>query len=144
MPPNKPQTFRQAIQMYWFTHIGVTIEMNNWDAYSPGKLDQHLEPFYEKEIAEGTLTREEAFELLENLWIQFNNQPAPPKVGITLKESATYTDFCNINTGALRPDGTSGVSDVSYLILEVMDEMKLLQPSSNVQISRKSPREILT
>ncbi len=143
VPENKPETFRQAIQMYWFTHIGVTTEMNNWDAYSPGKLDQHLEPFYEKEIEEGTLTREFARELLENLWIQFNNQPAPPKVGITLKESATYTDFCNINTGALRPDGTSGVSDVSYLILEVMDEMKLLQPSSNVQISRKSPEKFL-
>lgn len=143
VPANKPETFRQAIQMYWFTHIGVTVEMNNWDAYSPGKLDQHLEPFYNKEIAEGTLTREEAFEYLENLWIQFNNQPAPPKVGITLKESATYTDFCNINTGALRPDGTSGVSDVSYLILEVMDELKLLQPSSNVQISRKTPEHFL-
>jgi trans-4-hydroxy-L-proline dehydratase len=143
VPAHKPETFRQAIQMYWFTHIGVTIEMNNWDAYSPGKLDQHLEPFYEKEIAEGTLNRDQAREYLENLWIQFNNQPAPPKVGITLKESATYTDFCNINTGALRPDGTSGVSEVSYLILEVMDEMKLLQPSSNVQISRKTPEHFL-
>jgi trans-4-hydroxy-L-proline dehydratase len=143
VPAYKPETFRQAIQMYWFTHIGVTIEMNNWDAYSPGKLDQHLEPFYEREIAEGTLTREQAHEYLENLWIQFNNQPAPPKVGITLKESATYTDFCNINTGALRPNGTSGVSEVSYLILEVMDEMKLLQPSSNVQISRKTPEHFL-
>jgi formate C-acetyltransferase len=117
--------------------------MNNWDAYSPGKLDQHLEPFYANEIKAGTLTRESARELLECFWIQFNNQPAPPKVGITLKESATYTDFCNINTGSLRPDGTSGVSDVSYLILEVMDEMKLLQPSSNVQISRKSPERFL-
>jgi len=143
VPAHKPETFRQAIQMYWFTHIGITVEMNNWDAYSPGKLDQHLEPFYEKEIAAGTLTREQAREYLENLWIQFNNQPAPPKVGITLKESGTYTDFCNINTGSLRPDGTSGVSDVSYLILEVMDEMKLLQPSSNVQISRKSPEHFL-
>ncbi|MEE1032550.1 MAG: pyruvate formate lyase family protein, partial [Ruminococcus sp.] len=137
------KTFRQAVQMYWFTHIGVTIEMNNWDAYSPGKLDQHLEPFYEKDLDEGRLTREEAREILESFWIQFNNQPSPPKVGITLKESATYTDFCNLNTGALRPDGTSGVSDVSYLILEVMDEMKLLQPSSNVQISRKSPEKFL-
>ncbi|MBP2097779.1 trans-4-hydroxy-L-proline dehydratase [Enterococcus rivorum] len=143
VPENKPETFRQAIQAYWFSHIGVTTEMNNWDAYSPGKLDQHLEEFYDKEIAEGTLTRDEAREYLENLWVQFNNQPAPPKVGITLKESATYTDFCNINTGALRPDGTSGVSEVSYLILEVMDEMKLLQPSSNVQISRKSPENFL-
>lgn len=143
VPKHAPKTFRQAVQMYWFTHIGVTVEMNNWDAYSPGKLDQHLEPFYNKEIASGELTRDEAREILENLWIQFNNQPAPPKVGITLKESATYTDFCNINTGALRPDGTSGVSDVSYLILEVMDEMKLLQPSSNVQISKKSPEHFL-
>ena len=143
VPKHAPRTFRQAVQMYWFTHIGVTVEMNNWDAYSPGKLDQYLEPFYEKELEEGTLTREEAKEILESLWIQFNNQPAPPKVGITLKESATYTDFCNINTGALRPDGSSGVSDVSYLILEVMDEMKLLQPSSNVQISRKTPEKFL-
>jgi formate C-acetyltransferase len=143
VPKHAPQTFRQAVQMYWFTHIGVTVEMNNWDAYSPGKLDQHLEPFYEKDIEEGRLTREGAREILENLWIQFNNQPAPPKVGITLKESATYTDFCNINTGALRPDGTTGVNEVSYLILEVMDEMKLLQPSSNVQISRKTPEKFL-
>lgn len=143
VPAHAPRTFRQAVQMYWFTHIGVTVEMNNWDAYSPGKLDQHLEPFYERDLAEGRLTREEAREILENLWIQFNNQPAPPKVGITLKESATYTDFCNINTGALRPDGSCGVSEVSYLILEVMDEMKLLQPSSNVQISRKSPEKFL-
>ncbi len=143
VPRHAPKTFRQAVQMYWFTHIGVTIEMNNWDAYSPGKLDQHLEPFYDRDIADGRLTRDAAKEILENLWIQFNNQPAPPKVGITLKESATYTDFCNINTGSLRPDGTSGVSEVSYLILEVMDEMKLLQPSSNVQISRKSPEKFL-
>jgi len=143
VPTHPPKTFRQALQMYWFTHIGVTIEMNNWDAYSPGKLDQHIEPFYNKDIEDGLLTREFARELLESLWIQFNNQPAPPKVGITLKESATYTDFCNINTGALRPDGTCGVSDVSYLILEVMDEMKLLQPSSNVQISRKTPEHFL-
>lgn len=143
VPAHAPQTFRQAIQMYWFTHIGVTVEMNNWDAYSPGKFDQHLEPFYQADLAAGRLTRDGAKELLENMWIQFNNQPAPPKVGITLKESATYTDFCNINTGALRKDGTSGVNDVSYLILETMDEMKLLQPSSNVQISKKSPQHFL-
>ena len=143
VPEHRPQTFRQAIQMYWFTHIGVTTEMNNWDAYSPGKFDQYLEPFYDRDLAEGRLTRDDAKELLEALWIQFNNQPAPPKVGITLKESATYTDFCNINTGALRSDGTCGVSDVSYLILEVMDDMRLLQPSSNVQISQKTPERFL-
>ena len=77
------------------------------------------------------------------MWVKFNNQPAPPKVGITLKESGTYTDFANLNTGGITEDGQDGVNDVSYLILDCMDEMKLLQPSSNVQISRKTPRHFL-
>lgn len=143
VPAHKPQTFAQAIQMYWFIHIGVTVEINPWDALSPGRLDQHLYPFYKQGLEEGTLTRDEAKELLQCLWVKFNNQPAPPKVGITLKESSTYTDFANINTGGVKADGADGVNEVSYLILETMDEMKLLQPSSNVQISRKSPQLFL-
>jgi len=139
VPANKPETFQQAIQMYWFVHIGVTTELNPWDALSPGRLDQHLIPFYRKGIEDGTLTRDKAKELLECLWVKFNNQPAPPKVGITLKESSTYTDFANLNTGGVTSEGADGVNDVSYIILEVMDEMKLLQPSSNVQISKKTP-----
>lgn len=143
VPAHKPQTFHQALQMYWFVHIGVTTELNIWDAFSPGRLDQHLNPFYEKDVEEGTLNREKAQELMECFWVKFNNQPAPPKVGITLKESATYTDFSNINTGGITPDGQNGVNDVSYIILDTMDEMQLLQPSSNVQISRKTPQKFL-
>ncbi|SFE55520.1 trans-4-hydroxy-L-proline dehydratase [Peptostreptococcus sp. D1] len=143
VPAHKPQTFHQALQMYWFVHVGVTTELNIWDAYSPGRLDQHLNPFYEKDVEEGVLDRERAQELMECFWVKFNNQPAPPKVGITLKESATYTDFANINTGGITPDGQNGVNEVSYIILDTMDEMKLLQPSSNVQISRKTPQKFL-
>lgn len=143
VPENPPQTFYQGIQMYWFVHIGVTTELNPWDAFSPGRLDQHLYPFYKAEVAQGYLDDEGALELLECLWVKFNNQPAPPKVGITLKESSTYTDFANINTGGIAPDGTDGVNEVSYLILDCMDEMKLLQPSSNVQISKKTPQHFL-
>jgi formate C-acetyltransferase len=143
VPAHKPETFAQAIQMYWFIHIGVTSEINPWDSYSPGRLDQHLYPFYKKGIEQGTLTDEKAKELLQCLWIKFNNQPAPPKVGITLKESSTYTDFANLNTGGVTPVGSDGVNEVSYLILETMDEMKLLQPSSNVQISKKTPNFFL-
>lgn len=143
VPAHAPKTFHQAIQMYWFVHIGITTELNTWDAFSPGRLDQHLNPFYEKDVEDGILTRERAQELLECMWVKFNNQPAPPKVGITLKESGTYTDFVNINTGGIRPDGQDGVNDVSYIILDVMDEMKLVQPSSNVQISRKTPQKFL-
>ncbi|MGF7019045.1 pyruvate formate-lyase/glycerol dehydratase family glycyl radical enzyme [Lachnospiraceae bacterium PF1-21] len=143
VPAHKPQTYWQAIQMYWFVHLGVTTELNPWDAYSPGRLDQHLIPFYKEDTKAGRLDDEQALELLECLWVKFNNQPAPPKVGITLKESSTYTDFANINTGGITPDGENGVNEVSYLILDCMDEMKLLQPSSNVQISRKTPTKFL-
>ena len=143
VPAHAPQTYWQAIQMYWFVHLGVTTELNPWDAYSPGRLDQHLNPFYEKDTEAGILDDEKALELLECLWVKFNNQPAPPKVGITLKESSTYTDFANINTGGITPDGQNGVNEVSYLILDCMDEMKLLQPSSNVQISKKTPMKFL-
>lgn len=143
VPANPPQNYYQAIQMYWFVHIGVTTELNPWDAFSPGRLDQHLYPFYKNDTTNGALDDEKALELLECLWVKFNNQPAPPKVGITLKESSTYTDFANINTGGIAPDGSDGVNDVSYLILDCMDEMQLLQPSSNVQISRKTPNAFL-
>ncbi|MCD8049022.1 MAG: glycyl radical protein [Clostridia bacterium] len=143
VPEFAPKTFHQALQMYWFVHIGVTSEVNPWDAFTPGRLDQHLCPFYEKDVAEGRLDYDKARELMECFWIKFNNQPAPPKVGITLKESGTYTDFCNINTGGITEDGRDGVNPVSYIILDTMDEMKLLQPSSNVQISRKTPPEFL-
>jgi pyruvate formate-lyase/glycerol dehydratase family glycyl radical enzyme len=143
VPAHAPRTYWQAIQMYWFVHLGVTTELNPWDAYSPGRLDQHLNPFYERDTEEGILDEDKAKELLECLWVKFNNQPAPPKVGVTLKESSTYTDFANINTGGITPKGQDGVNDVSYLILDCMDEMQLLQPSSNVQISKKTPKRFL-
>lgn len=143
VPAHAPQTFWQAIQMYWFVHLGVTTELNPWDAYSPGRFDQHLNPFYQRDTEAGILDDEKALELLECLWVKFNNQPAPPKVGVTLKESGTYTDFANLNTGGITPEGENGVNEVSYLILDCMDEMKLLQPSSNVQISKKTPTKFL-
>lgn len=139
VPAHAPRTFHEALQAYWFVHLGVITELNTWDAFCPGKLDQHLYPFYKNEIENGELTREQAKELLECFWVKFNNQPAPPKVGITLQESGTYTDFCNINIGGIKPDGSDGVNEISYLLLEIIDEMRILQPSTNVQISRKNP-----
>ncbi len=139
VPAHAPRTFWEALQYYWFVHLGVTTELNPWDAFNPGRLDQHLAPFYERETAAGTLTREQAKELLHCFWIKFNNQPAPPKVGVTAAESGTYTDFAQINTGGVRGDGYDAVNEVTYLLLDVIEEMRLLQPSSSVQLSKKNP-----
>jgi formate C-acetyltransferase len=144
VPAHAPTDFWEALQAYWFVHLGVITELNPWDAYNPGRLDQHLHPFYAQELADGTLSREKAEELLQCFWVKFNNQPAPPKVGVTDAESSTYTDFANINCGGLKADGTDAVNEVSYLMLDVIDEMQLVQPSSNIQLSRKNPDAFLT
>lgn len=143
VPAHAPRTFHEALQMYWFVHLGTITELNGWDAMSPGHLDQHLAPFYEAELAHGTLTRDGAKELLACFWIKVNNHPAPPKVGVTAKESGTYNDFTQINLGGLRRDGTDGVNEVSFLILEVADELHLLQPQPSVHISSQTPQRFL-
>ena len=143
VPAHAPQDFWEAIQMYWFVHLGTITELNGWDAMSPGHLDQHLYPFYVRGLNKKVLDREKAKELISCFWIKVNNHPAPPKVGVTAKESGTYNDFTNINLGGLTREGDDGVNDVSYIILEVIDELHLLQPQSNVQISEKTPDRFL-
>ncbi len=139
VPAHAPQTFHEALQYYWFVHLGVVTELNPWDSFNPGRLDQHLMPFYQKETAAGTLEKQQAVELLQAFWIKFNNHPAPPKVGITALESNTYTDFALINLGGVKEDGSDAVNEMSYILLDVIEEMRLLQPSSMVQLSKKNP-----
>ena len=143
VPAHAPRDFWEAIQYYWFVHLGVTLELNTWDAFSPGRLDQHLWPFYERGLRDGTLTRAQAEELLQCLWIKFHNQPAPPKVGVTAEESATYTDFVTVDPGGLTPDGRDAVNELSYLILDVVEEMRLIQPNARIQVSKKNPDRFL-
>ncbi len=143
VPAHAPRTFREALQMYWFMHLGTITELNGWDAMNPGHLDRYFHPFYHRDLASGELTEEEARELLQCFWIKFNNHPAPPKVGVTAEESGTYNDFTNINLGGLLPDGGDGVNELSYMMLEVMDDIHLLQPQGNIQLSRKNPDRFL-
>lgn len=143
VPEHAPRGLHEALQMYWFVHLGTITELNGWDAMSPGHLDQHLQSFYEQDLREGRLDRAGAKELLACLWIKINNHTAPPKVGVTAKESGTYNDFTQINLGGLRRDGSDGVSELSYLALEVTDALHLLQPQPSVHISSRSPQRFL-
>ena len=143
VPAHPPRDFWEALQYYWLVHLGVIIEFNTWDSFNPGRLDQHLYPFYKAGLEKKTLSWEKAKELLQAFWIKFNNQPAPPKVGVTAEESGTYTDFTLINTGGIKADGSDAVNELSFLILDVVEEMRILQPSSMVQISKKTPDRFL-
>jgi pyruvate formate-lyase/glycerol dehydratase family glycyl radical enzyme len=139
VPSQAPETMHEALQYYWFVHLGVITELNPWDSFNPGRLDQHLMPFYLADLESSRLDRESAVELLQCFWIKFNNHPSPPKVGVTAEESNTYTDFCLINTGGLKSDGSNAVNEMSFILLDVIEEMRLLQPSSMVQVSKKNP-----
>ena len=143
VPAYPPRNFWEALQMYWFVHLGVIIELNVWDSFNPGRLDQHLYPFYKTDLENGRITKEFAKELLQCFWIKFNNQPAPPKVDITEEQSGTYQDFALINTGGVTGDGKDAVNELSYLILDVVKEMKLIQPSACIQLSIKNPDRFL-
>lgn len=143
VPAQAPRDLWEAIQMYWFVHLGTVTELNGWDSMNPGHIDQHLFPFYQKGIADGTLTRNQAKELISCLWIKFNNQPAPPKVGVTALESGTYNDFTNINIGGVDRNGNSATNELSYMILEVQEELHELQPGLSIHIAENTPDDFL-
>ncbi|MGE5500165.1 MAG: pyruvate formate lyase family protein, partial [Syntrophothermus sp.] len=143
VPAHAPGDIWEALQYYWFVHLGVITELNTWDSYNPGRLDQHLYPFYKKGLEDNSLTEEWTKELLQSFWCKFNNQPAPPKVGVTAQESNTYTDFCLINLGGVDEKGNDAVNDMTFILLDVIEKMRLLQPSSMVQISKKNPDRLV-
>ena len=143
VPAHAPRDFWEAIQMYWFVHLGTVTELNGWDSMNPGHIDQHLFPFYKKGVEEGKLTRDEAKELLSCLWIKFNNQPAPPKVGVTALESGTYNDFTNINIGGVDRNGCSATNELSFMMLEIQEELHELQPGLSIHIAENTPDDFL-
>ena len=143
VPAHAPRDLWEAIQMYWFVHLGTVTELNGWDSMNPGHIDQHLWPFYQQGIADGTLTRHQAKELISCLWIKFNNQPAPPKVGVTALESGTYNDFTNINIGGVDRDGKSATNELSFMILEIQEELHELQPGLSIHIAENTPDDFL-
>ena len=143
VPAHAPRDLWEAIQMYWFVHLGTVTELNGWDSMNPGHIDQHLMPFYQKGLDDGSLTPEKAKELLSCLWVKFNNQPAPPKVGVTALESGTYNDFTNINIGGVDREGNSAANPLSFMILEIQEELYQLQPGLSIHIAHDTPEDFL-
>ena len=143
VPAYAPRNTWEALQIYWFVHVGVITELNTWDSFSPGRLDQHIYSFYKKDMEEGAVTAEFMKELLQCFWIKINNQPAPPKVGVTAEESGTYNDFALISLGGQTQKGEDGVNELSFLMLDVLEEMRLVQPHVCIQLSKKNPDRFL-
>jgi formate C-acetyltransferase len=102
VPAHAPETVHEMLQHYWFIHLGVITELNPWDSFNPGRLDQHLYRLYRKENANGSLNTDELYDLLGCFWIKFNNHPSPPKMGVTASESNTFLNFVLSTLGVLK------------------------------------------
>ncbi len=139
VPLHPANSFREAIQSFWFFHLVLNLESNSY-AISPGRFDQYIYPFYRKDL--GVITREAAQEVINCLWVKFAELTVV-KEGATAKASNTYTDFQNLNVGGLKKDGTDGVNDISYMCIEAQSDLCLPQPQLSSLISTRSPREFL-
>jgi len=141
VPENPARTFREAVQSFWFSHLLLYIEQNGL-AVSPGRLDQYLYPFYEKDKKEGRITPEQAQELLECLWIKFTEIMR----AYDLNDAKYFAGFSiseNVVLGGLTRDGKDATNELSYLCLEAEKNTKLSQPNLGVRIHPNTPDDFL-
>lgn len=143
VPWEPPENFHEALQALWFIHMLVMVqESYPGPGLSPGRIDQYLFPYYEKDIAEGRLTREQAKEMLECFWIKPNYAyDFIYRVGRTRGITSGYGQLITI--GGLGPDGEDVSNDLTWLILEVIEEMNLLEPKPNVRLHKNTPDDLL-
>jgi len=141
VPFEPPQTFREALQTIWFGQIGLFIE-ENAPSYSPGRMDQYLYPYYKADLEAGRLTKEEAQELLECLWIKMS------EMSWLLNANATqyftgYMPFQNVNAGGVDRKGNDATNELSYMFLQATMDVQLFQPSLAVRIHNSTPQDFL-
>jgi trans-4-hydroxy-L-proline dehydratase len=141
VPEHPPETFWEALQSFWFVHLMLNLESNAY-ALSPGRFDQYIDPFYQRDAADSAFNADAAQELLNCLWVKFAEMTVVKEAG-TAKASNTYADFQNLNVGGLKVDGSDGVNDISYMCLAAQSALMLPQPQLSCLISSKSPHVFL-
>ena len=142
--PWKPaETFPEALQSLWFTHMLVLIaESYPGPGVSPGRIDQYLYPYYKADIEAGRLTSRQAKEWLECLWIKHNYAyDYQGWVGTNQGINASFGQL--ITLGGIDKDGEDASNELTYLMLDVIQEMNLLEPKPNVRLHRNTPNRLL-
>jgi formate C-acetyltransferase len=142
VPALPARTFQEALQSFWFTQLVLNLETDA-HAISPGRFDQYLYPFYRHSIDSEELTQEHAQELLDLLWVKFD-EITLAKDGGESDTSSSYPEFQNLNIGGLAPDGKDASNELSFMCLTALEHVKLPQPQLSAQISSKtSPKFLL-
>ena len=126
VPAGPPTSFWEACQSVWFSFFFLP------DA--PGRLDQYLFPYYERDTQSGALSRDFAKELLSCLWLKYYELN-----GVGDPVSARH----HLTLGGVKPDGSDASNELTYLCLEVTEELRLLRPQIGLRWHRGTPPELL-
>jgi len=139
---NPPRTFRDALQLIWFSQVALFLELSA-PSYSPGRFDQYMFPLYKNDVDKGVTTKEKAQEALECMWVKMAEQIWYLSENAA-KYYAGYTAFQNLCVGGITPDGKNdAVNEMSYMVLQASKDVRLCQPSLSVRLNKKNPDEFL-
>jgi formate C-acetyltransferase len=143
VPWNPAESFREAVQALWFTHMLVmAAESYPGAGLSLGRIDQYLYPYYERDIASGQMTRDEARELLQCCWIKHNYvYDYQGRVGTNQGINSGFGQL--ITLGGLGPQGEDVSNPLTWLMLDVIEDMNLLEPKPNVRLHHNTPDDLL-
>ena len=142
VPENPPKTFQQALQAVWFIHVYFYIEVCT-TACGFGRFDQYMWPFYEKDvIKEKNITREEALEMLECLYLK-TCEVYEVRDNWYATAFAGYPMWQILVVGGQTPDGKDATNDLSYLCLEAADDLQIKQPVMAVRVWENTPEDLI-
>ncbi|MBI2957693.1 MAG: hypothetical protein HYY32_02500, partial [Chloroflexi bacterium] len=139
VPENPARSFQEAVQSFWFVHLAVNLEPAS-DCETPGRLDQYLYPFYERDMREGQITPQEAAELLGCLWVKFVEREHVK--GALVKDTAMSSQYQDVTIGGVTSDGKDATNDLTYLILEVTRQLRTAQPPIYLRCHSGTPEEL--
>lgn len=141
VPGHPPETFWQAVQMLWTVQLGNTL-FENAVAINIGRFDQYMYPFYALDLEKGNITKTQAQELVDCLWIKLSEW-----IWFVSKNTASYfagyNAFQNLTAGGKKADGTDGTNDLSYMCLNATKRVKTHQPGLSVRIHPGCPHDFL-
>ncbi|MZI95572.1 formate C-acetyltransferase/glycerol dehydratase family glycyl radical enzyme [Vibrio sp. CAIM 722] len=141
VPKLPPQSFHEAIQFVWFTQLGGIISENPL-ALNPGRFDQYMYPYYQHDMENGILTKDDARELIQALWLKFSEWVWTISAN-TAGYFAGYNQFQNLTVGGKNRDGSDATNELTYLCLEATDAVKTHQPGLSVRVHADCPPEFM-
>lgn len=136
------ETYREAVQACWFLYVILQME-SNASSFSPGRMDQYLYPYYERDIASGALTQEDALEITECLFLKFN-QIVYLRSSSSAKYFAGFPIGFNVAVGGQDKSGQNAENELSFLFLRAQEHLLLPQPNLSARVFEGSSEHFLT